>query len=143
MTRSSLLITALIGLLIWLLFREADTLRAELQRTIERADQAEQLAGDHLTDMEHLAAALASERTAREQLRREQDDLRVALADYRQQLEELKHENHKLRDWAAEFLPAAHRLSEQPAITGTDTFPEHLSGNAALPAAAAEPSARQ
>ncbi|AJE20730.1 Phage lysis regulatory protein, LysB family [Azotobacter chroococcum NCIMB 8003] len=142
MTRSSLLVAALMVLLLWLLSRETDALRIELGRVSERADQAERLASQRQADIERLTALLGSERGSRERLRHEQDDLRAALVGHQQRLEELKHENQKLRDWAAESLPAARRLRDQPAITDVDAYREHLSGSDARPAAAVEQSAQ-
>ncbi|WP_349616240.1 LysB family phage lysis regulatory protein [Azotobacter salinestris] len=138
MTRSSLLVAVLMALLVWLLSRETDTLRAELDLVAVRADQAEQLADRRRADVERLAAELGSERSLQERLRREQDDLRAALIGHQQALEALRHENQRLRDWAAKLLPAGRQLREQSALSDAESYGERLSGNAARPAAAAD-----
>ncbi|GAB3395001.1 Rz-like lysis system protein LysB [Azotobacter armeniacus] len=133
MTKSSVLLAILMALVIWLLSRESDTLRTELQRAAERADRAERLASQHQADAERLAAALTSERSGQEQLR-------AALTSQQQQIEALKHESQELRAWTAEPLSAAaRRLRERLVITGADAHLEHLSGSDALPATAEQP----
>ncbi|ACO79908.1 hypothetical protein AvCA_37640 [Azotobacter vinelandii CA] len=128
----------LAALLVWLLSRETDALRAELKLATESAEQAMRLADRRQADIEHLNAALGSERSVQERLRREQGDLHTLLAGHQRQLEALRDENRRLRDWAAKFLPAAQRPGEQPAPGDADAYDEGLSGNSARPATAVD-----
>ncbi|WVM88869.1 Rz-like lysis system protein LysB [Halopseudomonas pachastrellae] len=126
------LLAALAGLL-YMQHQRVQIAQGATKLANERAQTAEQQSAARQQTIITLNSALASERSAQQQLQQEQAGIRQQLRTSQQQIEALTRENEELRKWSGTELPdTARRLRTRPAITGAAGYRAWLSRRNAL-----------